>query len=271
MKAEMQAPGVLSAILADTRARLAARAAERAEWERLAARAQPATAFGPALDGPTVAVIGEVKRRSPSAGAIREDADLVALARRYAEAGAAAISVLTEPSRFGGSLEDLMHVAREVGLPTLRKDFIIDPIQVYEARAVGASAILLIVRALTTERLHELSGLARAIGLGTLVEVHTAAELDAAVTIGPTAIGVNARDLESLAVDAGAAELVLRSVPPGAIAVAESGLRGRADVERVAAAGADAVLVGTAVAGAADPAAATRALGGIARRGRRWI
>jgi indole-3-glycerol phosphate synthase len=268
MKAEAQESGVLTALIAETSARLAVRGPERSEWERLAARAQPAPSFAAALAGPRVAVIGEVKRRSPSAGSIREGADAVVLARGYAEAGAAAISVLTEERRFGGSLEDLMHVAREIGLPTLRKDFIVDPIQVLEARAVGASAVLLIVRALTAGTLRDLASLAHDVGLATLIEVHSAAELDAAMQVRPTAIGVNARDLETLAMDDGLQAALLPRVPAGVMAVAESGLRTRADVERVASAGADAVLVGTAVAGAADPSAAMRALVGVNRQGR---
>jgi indole-3-glycerol phosphate synthase len=271
MKAEAQESGVLTAILKETEARLSTRSLERSEWERQAARAQPAPSFVTALGGAQVAVIGEVKRRSPSAGVISEDADAVALARRYADAGAAAISVLTEPTRFGGSIEDLLRVARQVGLPTLRKDFIIDPIQVYEARAVGAAAILLIVRALSDERLQELAALARGIGLATLVEVHNEAELARAVAVNPSAIGVNARDLETLVIDPAVVDALLPAVPPGIPAVAESGLKLRADVERVAARGADAVLVGTAIAGAADPTVAARDLTGVVRVGRRWV
>ena len=268
MKAETQESGVLTAILAETAERMAGRAAERGEWQRLAARAQPAPSLRRALSVGTVGVIAEVKRRSPSAGEIRSGADAVELARRFAEAGACGISVLTEERRFGGSLEDLMQVARTVGLPTLRKDFIIDPIQVYEARMVGAAAILLIVRALTDERLGELAALAREIGLETLVEVHSAAELGRAVAVRPDMIGVNARDLDTLVMDTSIAALLLPGVPAGMLAVAESGLRTRDDVERVASLGADAVLVGTAVAGAADPAGALRGLVGVARRQR---
>ncbi len=268
MKAEVQETGVLSAILQETRGRMGARSLERTEWERLAARAQPAPSFFEALGGATVALIGEVKRRSPSAGAINEDADAVALARRYADAGASAISVLTEERRFGGSLDDLQKVSRILGLPTLRKDFIVDPIQVLEARAVGAAAVLLIVRALTEDELRSLAELAHRIGLATLVEVHGESELKAALAIKPTAIGVNARDLETLAMDALLVPALLPKIPGGIRAVAESGLRERADVERVAAAGADAVLVGTALAGAGDPGAAVRGLLGVARRSR---
>jgi indole-3-glycerol phosphate synthase len=266
MKAETQESGVLTAILAETAERMAARAPERPEWERLAARAQPAPSLRRALSGGTVGVIAEVKRRSPSAGEIRAGADAVQLARLYAEAGASGISVLTEERRFGGSLEDLMQVARAVGLPTLRKDFILDPIQVYEARMVGASAILLIVRALSDERLGELAALAGQIGLETLVEVHSAAELARAVLVRPDMIGVNARDLDTLVLDTSLAATLLPMVPAGMLAVAESGLKTRLDVERVAGFGAAAVLVGTAVAGAPDPREALAGLVGVEKR-----
>ena len=244
---------------------MAERAPERSEWERLAARAQPAPSFTASLRNGPIAVIAEVKRRSPSKGAIKEDANAIDLARRYAEAGASAISVLTEKEHFGGSLEDLMQVARSVRVPTLRKDFIVDPIQVLEARAAGAAAILLIVRALTDDQLGTLAALARDVGLETLVEVHSAEELARAAIAQPSAIGVNARDLETLAMDPGLVPSLLPKVPRGVIAVAESGIASRADVDRVAAAGADAILVGTAVAGADDPGEALRTLTGVAR------
>lgn len=265
MKAEAQESGVLTSILHETRGRMGARSLERPEWERLAARAQPAPSFAAALGGSSVALIGEVKRRSPSAGVINEGADAVALARSYADAGAAAISVLTEERRFGGSLDDLQKVARVLRLPTLRKDFIVDPIQVLEARAVGAAAILLIVRALSAEELGTLAELAHGMGLATLVEVHSAAELTAALAVRPTAVGVNARDLDTLVIDPSLAPALLPRIPAGILAVAESGLRSRADVLRVAAAGADAVLVGTALAGASDPGAAVRELVGTSK------
>lgn len=272
MKAEPQASRVLEGILAETARRVEARKEEQSAWERRAAAARPAPNFAEALRGPVVAVIGEVKRRSPSAGPIRGQADAVALARTYAEAGAAAVSVLTEEAHFGGSLDDLSRVSAAIAVPTLRKDFIIDALQVYEARAAGASAILLIVRAVSVERLEELARLAREIGLATLVEVHEATELEAAMAVRPTAIGVNARDLDTLVIQPARVESLLALVPPDLAAVAESGLSSREDVERVAAFGADAVLVGTAVAGAPDPGAALRALVGVpcgARRGTR--
>jgi indole-3-glycerol phosphate synthase len=268
MKAETQASGVLGAILAETVARLRGRSGERAQWERRAAAAKAPPPFAARLRGPSVGVIAEVKRRSPSAGGIREGADAVALAAGFARAGAAALSVLTEQTHFGGSLDDLERVARQVELPVLRKDFIVDPLQVYEARAAGASAILLIVRALTDERLAALASLAQQIGLEVLVEVHGSLELARAVAVRPPAIGVNARDLETLAVDPAVVAALLPAVPGEIVAVAESGLATRVDIERVAGAGADAVLVGTAAAKAADPGAVIASLVGVQRRGR---
>lgn len=268
MKAEAQASGILGAILTETAARLKGRSGELADWERRAARAKAPPRFAERLAGADVSVIAEVKRRSPSAGAIREGADAVALARSYADAGASAVSVLTEEGRFGGSLEDLERVAREVRLPVLRKDFIIDPLQVYEARAAGASAILLIVRALGPERLEELARLASEIGLDALVEVHGRHEMARALAVHPPAVGVNARDLETLAMNAAQAEKLLPAVPAGTVAVAESGLATRSDVERAARAGADAVLVGSAAAGAADPGAVIKSMVGVPRLGR---
>jgi indole-3-glycerol phosphate synthase len=258
----------LDTILAATRTRVTALRPRTRELERLAAQAPLPRAFAAALRGPAIGVIAEVKRRSPSAGVIAEDLDPVALAAAYARGGAVAISVLTDEAHFGGSLEDLERVVREVPRPVLRKDFILDELQLLEARAAGASAILLIVRAMDARRLRELARTAQQLGLGVLVEAHNPVELEAAVAAEPTAVGVNSRDLATFTVDHAAAERLVAEVPPGIPAVAESGIAGRPDVERFAAAGADLVLVGTAVARAADPAAAEQALCGVARRGR---
>jgi len=209
--------------------------------------------------------VAEVKRRSPSQGAIRPDLDPAAHARAYARGGAVAVSVLTDEVHFGGSLDDLSQVAAAVALPVLRKDFIIDELQILEARAAGASAVLLIVRILTPERLGALAAAAAAHRLATLVEVHTAVELDAALAARPTAVGVNARDLATFAVDLRAAEGVVARVPADVPVVAESGIEGRGDVERLAAAGADFVLVGTSLARRSDPETAVRALMGVTR------
>jgi indole-3-glycerol phosphate synthase len=176
--------------------------------------------------------------------------------------------VLTDERHFGGTLDDLSRVARCVSVPVLRKDFILDELQLYEARAAGASAALLIVRALAPERLRALADAARGLALGVLVEVHSEAELDVALAVAPAAVGVNSRDLATFAVDLGLAERLLARVPDGVPAVAESGIATREDVERMAAAGADLVLVGTSVARTADPEEAVRQLTGVRRRGR---
>ena len=214
-----------------------------------------------------MSVIAEVKRRSPSAGPIAPGIDPGRLASEYEEGGAAAISVLTEEQFFGGSLEDLGVVRATVSLPVLRKDFLIDPVQVYESRAAGASAVLLITRALDAGLLHDLSMLAAELGLARLVEVHTPRELETAAALGPEAIGVNSRDLDSFEVSLDGIARLLEGIPEGIVAVAESGIVCRDDVERVAEWGADAVLVGAAVAGAPAPRSAVAALTGVSRRG----
>jgi indole-3-glycerol phosphate synthase len=215
-----------------------------------------------------VTVIGEVKRRSPSAGAIAPDLDPAALAAAYSAGGARAISVLTNDTFFGGSLADLESVRDVVDLPLIRKDFLVDPVQIYEARAVGASAVLLIVRALEREQLEDLYRLACELGLATLVEVHTEKELDEALRIDARFVGVNSRDLTTFQVDIERIAEVIRSIPQEITAVAESGIGSRADVKRVAQWGADAVLVGTTLARSARPAEAVKQLTGVARRGR---
>ena len=258
----------LQPILDATRERVAALRPRTRELEQLAADAPAPRPFSKAMAGPEVGVIAEVKRRSPSAGPIREDLDPVDHARAYAQGGAVAISVLTDERHFGGSLDDLARVSAAIAVPVLRKDFILDELQLYEARAAGASAILLIARALTPARVRALSAVARAQGLGVLVEVHTEAELAIAVSGDPTAVGVNSRDLATFTVDLARAERLVAQVPAGLPAIAESGIATRADVERMAAAGADLVLVGTSVARTVDPAAAVRALVGVPRTGR---
>jgi len=180
-----------------------------------------------------------------------------------------AVSVLTDERHFGGSLEDLTRVAEAVPVPVLRKDFILDELQIMEARAAGASAILLIVRALTTGQLRALAQAAAAWQLPTLIEVHSTAEVEQALAAGPGAIGVNARDLDTFTVDLRGAEAVIRDIPGNVAVVAESGIESRNDIERVAAAGADFVLVGTSVARQQDPEQAVRALVGVKRQPRK--
>ena len=261
----------LEAILAVTRARVAALQKGAADLHRRAAATPLSRPFlgSPApRSGAAVGVIAEVKRRSPSQGTIRADLDPVAHARAYVRGGAVAVSVLTDEAHFGGSLDDLARVAAAVTAPVLRKDFILDELQILEARAAGASAVLLIVRVLSRERLNALAAAARAWGLATLVEVHAAGELEPALAAGAAAIGVNARDLASFVVDFRGAEAVMARVPASVPAVAESGIETRQDVERLAAAGADFVLVGTSLARRSDPEEAVRALTQVRRIGR---
>jgi len=211
-----------------------------------------------------VGLIAEVKRRSPSQGAIRADLNPVQHAQAYVRGGAVAVSVLTDEAHFGGSVQDLERVAAAVQVPVLRKDFILDELQIMEARAAGASAILLIARVLT-DRLAALAHAARKWRLQTLIEIHTLAELERALAAAPDAVGVNARDLSTFEVDLRQAEAVIARIPGDVAVVAESGVENRADVERLAAAGADFVLVGTSVAREKDPEAAVRALIGVKR------
>ena len=208
-------------------------------------------------------VIAEVKRRSPSKGDIRIDLDPAALATAYAAGGASAVSVLTEPRHFAGSPGDLLAVRSAVDLPVLRKDFVTTPYQVWEARAWGADAVLLIVAALGwagQPALRDLLDETAQAGLDALVEVHTVAEAEVAAAAGASLVGVNARDLATLEVDPGRFTEVRQALPAGTVLVAESGIRDRADVEAAAGAGADAVLVGETLVRAHDPAAAVRDL-----------
>lgn len=259
-------PVTLDQILTTTRGGLPALRARRVAVEREAAATGRPPSFASALRRDTVAVIAEVKRRSPSAGSIREDLDPADRAERYARHGAAAISVLTDGPYFGGSVEDLRAAAVRAGVPVLRKDFILDELQIVEARASGAAAVLLIVRALAPPRLAALLASAADAGLDALVEVHTAPEVGRALDAGATILGVNSRDLDTFRVDTAAAWTLLRSVPPTHLAVAESGMASVADV--AAATGADAVLIGTALSAAADPDTLLTQLARVPRRGR---
>jgi indole-3-glycerol phosphate synthase len=253
----------LDAILAVTRTRVAALKPQARVLERAAQQAPPVRPFPKA--GATVGVIAEVKRRSPSQGAIKEDLDPVRHARAYARGGAVAVSVLTDDAHFGGSIDDLRRVVQAVTVPVLRKDFIIDESQVFEARAAGASLVLLIARVLTPARLRTLADVIRDCEMVPLVEVHAAVELDAALAADPSVLGINARDLDTFLVDRDAAEQVMARVPPGIDVVGESGIETRDDVERFARSGADFVLVGTSVARTGNPETAVRALVGVKR------
>lgn len=220
------------------------------------------------LAAPTVAVIAEVKRRSPSQGVINHEMVASERAVAYVSGGAAAISVLTEPTEFGGAPQDLLLVRACASVPLLRKDFHVTEAQIYETRALGASAVLLIARALPAARLVELVALAHEVGLEALVEVRTDAELAVAVASGSAMIGVNARNLETLVIDHAVVARLLPQIPASVVAIAESGLAVRADVERVASLGADAVLIGSALSRQVDGAAAVAGLCGVLRNRR---
>ena len=206
----------------------------------------PRRPFGAALRrAPAPAVIAECKRASPSEGRLRPDYDLAALARTYEAAGAAALSVLTEPAFFGGSLDHLAAVRAAVEVPVLRKDFVLTSYQLAEARAAGADAVLLIAAALAPAQLHDLHSEARVLGLDVLVEVHTAAEADALDLDRLAIVGVNSRDLRTFEVSLDRAARVLAGLPVGLVRVAESGLREPDDLARLRRRGADAFLIGT--------------------------
>jgi indole-3-glycerol phosphate synthase len=211
-----------------------------------------------ALRGGGISLIAEIKRATPSQGPLDLTLDASRLARAYEEGGAAAISVLTEPTYFKGSLEDLQ-AARPVSLPLLRKDFVLDELQLLEARAAGADAVLLIVRVVGADLARLLEG-ARSLGMGALVEVFHETELDIALDAGATVIGINHRDLETFEVDPQRTLKLVPAIPDGVLSVAASGVSTRAEVEELEAAGVDAVLVGQSLVTASDPAAKLREL-----------
>jgi indole-3-glycerol phosphate synthase len=226
--------------------------------EQRVASAEPPRDFRAALQGPEVAIVAEIKRATPRAGPLDLDLDAARRARAYEEGGAAALSVLTEPDFFRGSLEDLV-AARGVSIPVLRKDFILDPIQVYESRAAGADAVLLIVRILGDELRH-LHSLVRSLGISALVEVHSETDLDRALDVGADLIGINHRDLVTFEVDPDRTRKLAPQLPGGVVLVALSGTTSRSEIESLAEAGADAVLVGEALVTADDPIAKLREL-----------
>jgi len=223
--------------------------------------------FRGALQGQRVGVIAEVKRSSPSRGAINPALDLARQVRAYEAGGAAAISVLTEPTRFGGSADDLVLARKSVALPLLKKDFHVEVSQILEARVLGASAALVIARAVPPGRLKDLMTAGADVALEILVEVRDERELDLALSLNASLIGVNNRNLETLEIDAGTSLRILPLIPRGVVAIAESGVKSAEDVKRFADAGADAVLVGSELSGARDPEAAARALTDVARTG----
>jgi len=257
--------GTLGAISQEAELRAASLKGRLDDLERLCVTTPAGPSLRDALDKPSVSLLAEVKRRSPSKGAIAEGLDAVDQAQAYADGGASGVSILTEPAHFGGSTEDLLDVRRRVTLPVLKKDFHVRPIQLIEARALGASAALLIARALSPDRLAEMMRVGNALGLELLVEVRDEAELERALAGGATMVGVNNRDLETLIIDPETSIRIIPLIPSSVVAIAESGVRTRADVERYAAVGADAVLVGSSLSSAADPVAATRALSGVTK------
>ena len=260
--------GTLGTICHEAEARAALLDSRAAELERIASITPAAPSLAAALRSTEVALIAEVKRRSPSKGAIAPALDAPTQASAYVAGGAAAISVLTEPAHFGGSTSDLRAVRAAVTVPALKKDFHVRPIQLVEARGLGASAALLIARALSPSRLREMTEEARRLELEVLIEVRDEAELERALEAGASMIGVNNRDLETLVIDPATAERLLPRIPARLLAIAESGVSSRSDVERYAACGADAVLVGSSISAAADPTQATRALAGVPRHSR---
>jgi len=249
---------VTAARRADAEKRRAEGALEHAK--EAAAAAGPARDFHAALSRPGVSLIAEIKRASPSAGDIAPEIDRLALARAYETGGATAISVLTEPDHFKGSLDDLRAVRESVSIPVLRKDFICDPLQVWEARAAGADAVLLIVAALGQTELVALADLTETLGMSALVETHDADEIARAVDAGARIIGINTRNLATLEVDPEMVAKLRGAIPDDMTVVGESGITSRADVAAMEAADVDAVLVGEALMRAPDPGAKIREL-----------
>lgn len=254
---------ILDRIVATKREELRGLAGRAPELRSRAVDAPPPRGFATALRRPgEVRLLAEVKRRSPSAGEIRPGADPAEVARAYQQGGAAAVSVLTDREYFGGDLDALRGVASAVALPVIRKDFVIDPLQVWEARGAGADAVLLIVRILDDELLRELHAQIRELGMDALVEAHNADEVERALAAGATLLGVNNRDLDTFVTDLDLSARLARAVPAGVTLVAESGIRSAADVDRLGAAGVDAILVGESLMRQEDLRAAAAALAG---------
>jgi len=235
----------------------------QAELESLLSARGEDRPFSEALVRPGLSLIAEFKRRSPSMGDIAAGADVAAQVGAYERGGAAALSVLTDEPHFGGSLEDLRAARAACGMPIIRKDFIVDGYQLYEAAVNGADAVLLIVRALEDEDLRRLYEEARALDLDCLVEVHDAEELERALESGAEVIGINNRNLDEQTVDIATTFELMPDVPAGKTVVAESGISGREELEELDRVGVDAVLIGGALMSAPDPEAKTRELTGL--------
>ena len=249
---------MLDSIIAGVRVDVAAREARvsLSDIKARAAAAPPPINVLAAMRAPGIGVIAEVKRASPSKGALASIADPAALARAYEDGGARVISVLTEERRFHGSLADLDAVRAAVSIPVMRKDFIVQPYQIHEARAHGADMLLLIVAALEQSALTSMLERTESLGMTALVEVHTEEEADRALNAGAKVVGVNARNLKTLEVDRGCFARIAPGMPSNVLRVAESGVRGTADLLAYAGAGADAVLVGEGLVTSGDPRAA---------------
>jgi indole-3-glycerol phosphate synthase len=259
--------GTLGALVADAWKR-AEKLGEVREVSAFALSRSDGPSLRAALRRQDVAVIAEIKRSSPSKGTINPSMDAVAQAKAYERGGAAAVSVLTETTRFGGTASDLADVSRAVSIPTLKKDFHVAPMQLTEALSLNASAALVIVRAIEPSRLEELAQASREIGLEVVYEVRDERELERAIGVGAEIIGVNNRNLETLEIDATTVPRILPAIPADCIAIAESGYRSRRDVESAADAGADAVLIGSMLSSALDVENAVRELTGVRRRSR---
>lgn len=259
--------GILDEIVRTKHAEVAALMPHAAALRELAEAAPAPRGFAAALrrEG-EVRLLAEVKRRSPSAGEIRPGADAAEVALAYQSAGAAALSVLTDERYFGGSLDALRQVRRAVELPLLRKDFVVDALQIWEARGAGADAVLLIVRILEDAELRDLLALAGELGLDALVEAHDAAEVERALSAGATLLGVNNRDLQTFHTDLGLSLTLAPGIDESVTFVAESGIRGPEDVLRLGEAGAHAILVGESLMRQPDVAAAAALLVGHPRR-----
>ncbi|MCY3548730.1 MAG: indole-3-glycerol phosphate synthase TrpC [Gemmatimonadetes bacterium] len=263
-------PGILERIVAGKAVEVAALRAVRADLSRAADDAPaPRRALQALSRSGNVGVIAEVKRRSPGAGDIDTGLDPVELAAEYEEGGALAISVLTDSRWFGGSLDDLIEVRAGGGVAVLRKDFVIDAVQVVEARAAGADLVLLIVRILDPVLLRDLRAMIHDMGMTALVEAHDEWEVEAALEAGALLLGVNNRDLSVFRTDLAVTERLAKYVPGEVLLVSESGIASAADVARVAAAGADAVLVGEALVRSGDRRGMVAAMAGVPRTGAR--
>ncbi len=269
MASERAGRGVLSRVAASKAVEVASLRARRREVVHAARDARPARAVLDGLrDRAGLGVFAEVKRRSPVAGEIRPDLDAGVLAADYEAGGAAAVSVLTDGPWFGGSLSDLRAAAAATALPVLRKDFVVDPVQVPESRAAGADLVLLIARLLDPVLLADLRAAVHDLGMTALVEVHDEREAEDALQAEAALVGVNNRDLATFSTDLAVTERLAPFVPPDVMLVSESGIADASAARRAAAAGADAILVGEALVRAGNPRAGVRELAAVRRAGR---